>query len=154
MIEMKNFFIKSQRGRAYFCALALLNNEKKSIAFWTTKKKGDRMKINFLNSISSKAGADFPAPTRQPLPSQKSNNEWKKKDNDDETQTYKRASAGARIFARWLFWIMKSSASQFWTVNEKGDRMKTNFFEIVSVLRLARRANFSRQPFKRKSKCL
>ena len=54
---------------------------------------------------SIKGGADFPAPTRQTLLPQKSTNEWKENENDEEVQTYKRASAGARFFARWLFWI-------------------------------------------------
>ena len=49
-------------------------------------------------------------------------------------------------FCALALWRMKSHASHFLTTNKKGDRMKTNFFDIASALRLARRANFSRQP--------
>ena len=36
----------------------------------------------------------------------------------------------------WLFARMKTNASHFLTTNKKGDRMKTNFFDIALALRL------------------
>ena len=49
-----NFLIlKSQRERAYFCALALRSIKSNASQFWITNKKGDRMSINFFDIASA-----------------------------------------------------------------------------------------------------
>ena len=112
MIEINNFFLKSRRWNITRCGGSGGGD------FNTAFHKGWRTARISRPSLSPK----------------KSNNE--RKENNNETQTYKRASAVARIFAHWLFLRMKSNASHFLTTNKKGNRMKKNFFDIALALRL------------------
>ena len=137
------FLPKSPREGAYFCALALLVKEKSCIAFWTTNKKGDRMKTNFLNSISPKAGAlrDFQRAFAGRIRGRYTNKTFGLVSAKIIFLKLKfwiigiacffcpRASVGARILARWLFWWKKSHASHF----EQPTKTETEWKQIFLI---------------------